>query len=145
MFGKKQDGQPIPGCSEYRWCFGEGYPHRPCHICNATTCNKRMVPHPETLQRKLLPTCEECSVGPELAERRALRAKQDWTRPIPDQFPSTSRTTIHTFHENPEPDLVLRRRGMAGILNASLRTLGLHREMYAEERSHKTVLRRVST
>ncbi len=72
------------------------------------------------------------------------RTEDDWDKqPLPDQYPGFSRSTLQAFAEG-DDDYVATEVD-AGVLNASINTLGLADTMYAEERSRGSYLRRVTT
>lgn len=154
VFGRRRGtdryAHRVSGCVETRKsCTGLRQRwHTPCHFCGAMTC-QRTLRVDESGRRRRLPTCMRCRAADSKVvrrdwERRGRRTRFDWTRPIPDQYPSLSRSILREFIASGEPERVLSDIPvtMAGTINESIATLGFDGECYAEQRSQTLVLRR---
>lgn len=137
------------GCVETN-CKVEGsrwgcWTHGRCQSCSAWTCNTALWVDPVSLRRQVLPTCslDVCRTAAYDSRSRSRRTKFDWTQPeLPDQFPSKGRTAVKVFLGEPAISWAFTSSN-AGDLNQVIGTLGLHGDLYAEERSRQTVLRRL--
>lgn len=150
---KKQVGCKEKNCKSFDARFG----HDKCIYCHRVTCSRMSAINPETLKRKLETVCSKCSVRHDESQQpwRELRRSDDWKyltdkiadnliveNVLPEQYDGVTRKTLRAFAESDSKSaLVL--ETTASALNTSIVVLGLENEMYAEQRSDKTILRKV--
>lgn len=135
------------GCSE-SYCFGPDRRHGECDHCGERTCSRAMAVNKTTLRRQMVMRCFYCSYWGLAKDGGATRrrAENDWTRPIPDQYPGITRQTIRKFLDGDSLEWVLGdEHGASSIptLNQSIAVLGFQDVLYAEQRANRVVLRRV--
>lgn len=145
------------GCTAGRTCRGRDSRHGPCMHCGELTCARSHFIESGTLRRRWKMCCIDCSMINERAHgvRARARSQRDWERltdpidpsrlevgQLPEQFPGPTRATLRAFVDSGAQEAVVRLIP-PGILNQSIRTLGLTEMVYAEQRGNKTVLRRV--
>ena len=155
-----------PDCVEPRsevWpyggrCQGKNENHACCNRCGAVTCQRRLRLDERTLRRRVVALCSECWEATEHRQNGLQRERthKDWqevTTPvnkaavIPDvmtDYLGASRAAIRAFQESGAtratvPDLP------AGTLQQVIQTLGLAKEIFAEQRANTTVLRRAES
>ena len=154
---KSEPGVTHPDCVN-DYCHPDRQ-HLPCSYCFARTCGRGMRVDPRTLRRRLVPRCDNCSWQwhPEDEPARTARTQKDWleiTDPLrldvlrlgemPEQFPSDVRIALRAFYESREPTAVVDLTTVTpASLNQAIANLGLTDYMYAEQRSHQVVLRRL--
>lgn len=140
-------------CSE-KICSGRDRRHEPCVDCGAVTCYRRTEVDPRTLRRRRVPACNAHSFAADKAARTA-RSRRDWEEtdvPVsaelltaglpPNQYEGACREAIRAFRDSDDSNAVV--DGLTpSALNASIESLGLDGEMYAEQRDGRAVLRRV--
>ena len=136
----------VKGCVDYN--CEPSQTHRRCTNCGGLTSGRTVRIESGTLRRRYAPFCISCDVrgaGNAAQQRLAKRrTEDDWDKQqLPDQYPGFSRQTLQAFAEG-DNDYVATEVD-AGVLNASINTLGLSDIMYAEERSRGSYLRRVAT
>lgn len=147
----------VKGCMS-TGCKGRNEPHLNCVGCGAKACRRSKWIDPANLQRRLAPMCQDCERGGISGQGYLdeARTKRDWkmgTDPVdgsalrigllPEQIPSHVRRAIRAFQHSEAKTAVVEGT-TAGTLNQSLASLGLDRQLYAETRGGKAVLRRAS-
>jgi hypothetical protein len=145
-----------PDCAD-DWCRGKEAKHAHCYRCSAVTCSRGQWIDPHTLKRRIVALCDECrtwSPSRTQHELRAARVRHDWkqvTDPVkthaivPEVMPDylgRARSAIRAFEASNAstatvPDIT------ASVVQETIQRLGLDDEIYAEQRAHTTVLRRV--
>lgn len=152
LFDRKMRRRHFDGCAE-KFCFGVN-DHGPCVLCGELTCSRHGYVD-EALRRRVGFLCSRCLFDPSIQSRRYQRVKNDWQRmttpvmermlvaAMGEQYPGPARAALRAFSESrlteatvPDVD--------ASTLQASLSALGLNKEMYAEQRGHDTILRRIA-
>lgn len=75
---------------------------------------------------------------------RERRARDDWERELPDQYPGLSREALREFLASDRTEACIGSGDLvqSGALNQTIATLGLDRNCYAEIRGTKVFLRR---
>ena len=134
-----------------------------CCYCGRYSTHRRIVVQPVALQRRYFHLCSRQACVMRLLEwsacanARRLRAQFDWEAEnptaaaadligyIPPQYPSISRATLRAFLDSGANDATIADDSKIGVeqMNGSIRVLGFYNEVYAEQRSGQTVLRRI--
>lgn len=142
-------GQPkrqrVAGCRAFR-CMKDRR-HGECHECGELSCEWRIRVDPDTLRRRKVHECHSCSVslGRRIDEpERRSRVEADWDLGLDDQFPGISRQILREFILGPDATMLVGDSDPA-TLNASIAVMGFSSDVYAELRSGRTVLRRVTS
>lgn len=137
----------VPEC-ESRMCAGKQNRHRKCHYCGALTCSREGAIDPGSLRRTLIAVCGAHDLffdSLQQSKLREQRTKADWGHRkdgLPDQYPGSTRDQLHDFVVESDEEFVPSEVG-AETLNQSIRTLGIDDDVYAEQRSRGTFLRRL--
>lgn len=128
--------------------YGRRVQHGACVICGDRTCNRGMRVNPGSLKRELVFVCFAACDQTLMVQNDPLqreRTRNDWSRPLPDQFPSASRSATKAFLADGEAMAMEMEvvDSSPTALNQTLGSLGLQDEAYAEQRSQQTFLRRI--
>lgn len=148
------------GCTQAHNCRGDRAPHGPCETCGALTCRWGWGVD-GNLRRKRQFRCVSAgraSCGESRWSRRNRRSRthKDWsevTDPIvdkrllpgimPEQYPGVSRETLRAFLDS-NASVAVALDTTPSNVNKTIAVLGLDKEVYAEERSGETVIRRIT-
>lgn len=127
----------------------------PCIGCGQPTHDRSVVVDSNLRRRKPF-VCSDCCGRVGDHEYRVERTRRDWqevTDPVrrdrllldqmPEQYPGISREALRAFLDSDATRAVVPDT-TPSILNRTIATLGLDDEVYAEERSGETVLRKVA-
>jgi len=140
--------------------MGYNRPCVPCDECGTKTTTRAMMIDPVSLRRTFVPRCASCRWDyPEDPVQKELRSKRYQidrglltdpldmssidTHLFPEQYSSRVRRVLRAFLASEAEAGVVNEDIGASSLNQTIATLGLRDELYAEERSGQTVLRRI--
>jgi len=115
---------------------------------------------PKTLRRRYVITCRDCvdevTRSQEQLRLRDRRRRKDWdeiTTPVrteaivrdkmPEQYPGRVRDALRAFMASDATRAIVPGIDVAS-LQESIASLGLHNEIYAEQRDDQTVIRRIA-